>query len=66
MSRNEGVLGFSLEVALIPLREEGLDKGFADADRSTFQLENNMNNSGDNQEQCARSTQPGELCPLAF
>ena len=47
----KGFLGFSLEVALIPLREEGLDKGFADADRSTFQLENNMNNSGDNQEQ---------------
>ena len=47
----KGFLGFSLEVALIPLREEGLDKGFTDADRSTFQLENNMNNSGDNQEQ---------------
>ena len=47
----KGFLGFSLEVALIPLREEGLDKGFADADHSKFQLENNMNNSGDNQEQ---------------
>ena len=32
----KGFLAFSLEVALIPLREEGLDKGFADAEGGRY------------------------------